>query len=191
MDVGFPGSQSVTNMAKSFLRACERCDEKFKVYPSAPNRRFCSAECRKNPSLDSVCENCRKPYKYKPGRNRGLFCKDSCRIAWFSQNFQGENSPHWKGGIRAGFYSKRRRAVYRKGENINHLEVFEYHNWICNICGQDIDPGVRFPDKRAASLEHIIPISKGGQHVWDNVAPAHIECNNKKGNKLPGNIDVP
>lgn len=34
------------------------------------------------------------------------------------------------------------------------------------------------------SIDHIIPMSKGGGHVWDNVQVAHIICNSEKGNSL-------
>lgn len=29
----------------------------------------------------------------------------------------------------------------------------------------------------AATVDHVIPISKGGTHTWDNVKPAHYKCN--------------
>lgn len=32
------------------------------------------------------------------------------------------------------------------------------------------------------SIDHIIPMSKGGSHTWDNVQVAHIMCNSLKGN---------
>lgn len=33
------------------------------------------------------------------------------------------------------------------------------------------------------SVDHVIPLSKGGTHTWDNVKLAHKRCNSKKGNK--------
>jgi 5-methylcytosine-specific restriction endonuclease McrA len=32
------------------------------------------------------------------------------------------------------------------------------------------------------SIDHIVPMSKGGDHVWNNVQVAHIICNSYKGN---------
>lgn len=69
-----------------------------------------------------------------------------------------------------------------RGERIVALEVYEYHNWMCNICDQPINPNLRLPNCRAATLDHIVPLSRGGEHVWNNVAPAHADCNFKKGN---------
>jgi 5-methylcytosine-specific restriction endonuclease McrA len=33
--------------------------------------------------------------------------------------------------------------------------------------------------------DHIVPVSKGGKHTWDNAQLAHFECNTKKNAKLP------
>jgi 5-methylcytosine-specific restriction endonuclease McrA len=79
------------------------------------------------------------------------------------------------------YYSPKRRAVYAKGDQIDHLELFNLHNWICNICTEAIDPALRFPHIMAATVEHVIPLCQGGTHTWDNVRPAHAGCNFKKG----------
>jgi len=34
------------------------------------------------------------------------------------------------------------------------------------------------------SIEHVIPIAKGGKHTWDNVKLAHRKCNMEKGIEL-------
>jgi len=69
-----------------------------------------------------------------------------------------------------------------QGDEINHLEVFERDNWICHICKEPVDPKLRKPNKMAATIDHIIPISLGGGHFWDNVATAHAICNFSKSN---------
>ena len=58
---------------------------------------------------------------------------------------------------------------------------------ICYICGclvddTDIDGthvGAKYP-----SCDHVIPLSKGGTHTWDNVRLAHMGCNAGKCNKI-------
>lgn len=78
------------------------------------------------------------------------------------------------------YYSPKRRAVYEQGDDIDHLTLFELHGWTCWICKGTINRYLRFPNFMAATVEHIIPISKGGTHTWDNVAPAHAKCNFEK-----------
>lgn len=89
-------------------------------------------------------------------------------------------SRHFKGK----YYSSKRRAVYARGDHIEHIVLFEMYNWTCCICGEQINKFIRFPNMLAASVEHIIPISKGGTHTWDNVAPSHIRCNQAKGDQI-------
>jgi len=75
--------------------------------------------------------------------------------------------------------SKRDRKI-RGGDLINSYDVFEFYGWICIVCDKDIDPDLAWPDKGSATLDHIVPLSRGGTHTWDNVAPSHLLCNSKK-----------
>ena len=40
--------------------------------------------------------------------------------------------------------------------------------------------------KKYPSIDHVIPLSKGGTHSWDNVKLAHFSCNSAKGASLVG-----
>lgn len=79
------------------------------------------------------------------------------------------------------YYSPKRRAIYARGDEIDALTLFELFDWTCIICKEKIDKRRRCPDYRAATVEHIVPLAKGGTHTWDNVGPAHYECNMLKG----------
>jgi len=79
------------------------------------------------------------------------------------------------------YYSPKRRKIYAQGDHISALVLFELHAWTCFVCHKKINKFVRCPDWNAATIEHILPISKGGTHTWDNVAPAHYRCNLAKG----------
>ncbi len=82
------------------------------------------------------------------------------------------------------YYSPKRRAVYAKGDSIDALTLFTLYGWHCFICNEPIDRERRTPDWRAATIEHVVPISRGGTHTWDNVVPAHLRCNEMKGDSL-------
>lgn len=86
--------------------------------------------------------------------------------------------------VRRNFYSKKRRAIMAKGEDIRHLLVFERDEWICHLCNTIIDRTLRGDSWMRATLDHIIPLSKGGTHTYDNVAAAHWFCNMQKGDRL-------
>lgn len=61
---------------------------------------------------------------------------------------------------------------------------------VCKLCGNPIDindrvnaKGTVIVGKNYPSIDHIIPVSKGGTHTWDNVQLAHVGCNTLKSNK--------
>lgn len=56
---------------------------------------------------------------------------------------------------------------------------------VCAICGQPVDKSLKYPDKYAATVDHIIPLERGG-HPSDitNLQLAHNICNRLKSDKL-------
>lgn len=81
----------------------------------------------------------------------------------------------------------KRRRVFLRGifsETIDSIHVYETHNWICGICGKKIDKKLEWPHPKSISLDHIIPISKGGTHIYSNVQPTHLRCNLSKFNRI-------
>jgi 5-methylcytosine-specific restriction endonuclease McrA len=87
--------------------------------------------------------------------------------------------------IRRGYYSSRRRAIMSRGEEIDHLLVFERDEWTCHICGNVINRHLRGNNWMRATLDHIQPLSRNGTHTYDNVAAAHWICNMRKGDTMP------
>lgn len=61
----------------------------------------------------------------------------------------------------------------------------------CQLCGLPVDWDDKHKTDKAIicgdmypSIDHIIPISSGGLHAWNNVQLAHRICNTKKSNKV-------
>jgi 5-methylcytosine-specific restriction endonuclease McrA len=67
-------------------------------------------------------------------------------------------------------------------EEIDSYFVRQRDNELCHLCG-------RWVSVHDASLDHVVPLAKGGQHTLDNVKLAHKVCNSKKGDRLLGEID--
>lgn len=75
----------------------------------------------------------------------------------------------------------RRRAHKRAGERFTLREIAERDNWRCHLCGKkvpDRDYAARDDDP---TLDHLVPVSAGGEHTRANVALAHNRCNWERG----------
>lgn len=55
---------------------------------------------------------------------------------------------------------------------------------VCGICGKPVDMTLKYPHPMAKTIDHIVPIDKGG-HPSDlsNLQLAHFTCNRWKSNK--------
>ncbi|HYH27252.1 MAG TPA: HNH endonuclease [Actinomycetota bacterium] len=65
------------------------------------------------------------------------------------------------------------RVPYRARASLTRRAVFARDAWTCQYCG-----------KAAENVDHVIPRSRGGQHVWENVVAACRRCNSRKENRL-------
>ena len=55
----------------------------------------------------------------------------------------------------------------------------------CGICGKPVDFSYRYPHPLSATVDHIIPVAKGGHPSdIDNLQLAHRCCNRQKSDKL-------
>ena len=78
----------------------------------------------------------------------------------------------WPHVIRLVTYVRVPRAVQRK---ISRRALFARDEWRCVYCGTS---GGRL------TLDHVVPRSRGGDSVWENVVTSCAPCNLRKGDRL-------
>ena len=61
---------------------------------------------------------------------------------------------------------------------LNNQTLFKRDDHLCLYCGSQYS-------KRELTRDHVTPISKGGNDIWQNVVSACKRCNNIKGGKTP------
>ena len=72
------------------------------------------------------------------------------------------------------------KAQYQKAKKI----IFASQS-VCGICGRPVDFDKKFPDPWSATINHIIPVIKGGDPTsLENLQLAHSYCNRQKSTKL-------
>lgn len=60
----------------------------------------------------------------------------------------------------------------------------------CAICGRTVDKGLPQYHPMAPEIDEIVPVSRGGSpYDIDNLQLTHRICNEKKGNRMAGDVD--
>ena len=67
-------------------------------------------------------------------------------------------------------------------QSFSRLDIYQRDRWVCQLCLTEVDSTLKAPNPMRASLDHVIPLSRGGTHNSDNVQLAHYKCNVSRGN---------
>jgi len=73
------------------------------------------------------------------------------------------------------------RVIYRNRVPFNKRNVIVRDEFECAYCGIK---------SKSLTVDHVIPLSKGGKSNFENCVAACKNCNAKKGNKLPSEIHM-
>lgn len=114
------------------------------------------------PRRSSTCLECSMPFTTRVPHQR--FCGRRC----LGRSVQ-RNAAH------------RRRSRKSGGEIIYRRRVYDRDRQRCHICGEHIDWSLKSPDPAGFTIDHVVPLSRGGTHTYANVASAHRSCNSAKG----------
>lgn len=145
--------------------------------------RFCSRECgikhyhiqtgriSHSEILTKECAICGETFE--TWKSRQMCCSDECRKIY-------KNSRR----------DKRLKDIV-VDKDISVQKLAKRDNNQCQLCGRFVDwndkhivNNITVCGNMYPSIDHIIPISSGGLHSWDNVQLAHRVCNSRKNNKV-------
>ena len=142
--------------------------------------------------------NCGTHGGYQTHKKRGETPCDDCRLAHnaYKQNWKLENPEKVKASRDKHYNAYPDRAIARtrkrKSLKLNVLteeysasDVLDRYGTDCHICHDPIDlDAPRYQGhvnwQLGLQIDHVIPLSKGGEDVMDNVRPAHGICNIRK-----------
>ena len=156
--------------SKVFFNKCDMCGEFFTT--PFPNKRRCSPECIKehwrligkekyiptfNPIYKRRCDWCGDDFR--TNRPNTIYCCCVCRYK--SQRFNNKK--------------------YNTKLNLN--KIFFRDKGRCHICNRKLNLDRCVPEKRAATIDHVVPRSLGGVDEYHNAKLACFICNSTKGNK--------
>lgn len=175
----------------SFCRPCTaaymRERRKLKPAPSTPKQ-------------SKACEGCGE--EFQADKKRSKYCTPACsaeakkRYDLEFQKSRPESRKETGRRYRQNHPEKNREKsrVYRARkfttavEQLDETAIFERDQWTCQICLLPIDPKLRGtrrkPHPLSKSIDHRIPLVRGGEHSMANCQAAHLICNIRKGDSL-------
>jgi hypothetical protein len=149
--------------AYNFTSVCKHCNQEYGIDKKLNNlgvvhhiNNYCSIEC--NEELKKITKKRNSLLKRK-SRNKYNRIRDDKQWA---------------------------KRYGNKYEYISRSIVYRKHKYICTSCGvKCIHPNKdNYNQSNAATLDHIIPKSKGGSHTYDNVTLLCRSCNTMKSDKI-------
>lgn len=160
---------------------CERCGRPIAGAQRVDRKRCDACAGKATPFMDDrecrVCGGLFTPFKVSQKS-----CSNRCAQRWYKANHRKPDT--WDERRKANYQRRRARKMEVPADSIRFSDIFERDKWACGICGQLVDSSARWPEPGSPSLDHIVPLSKGGHHIESNVQLAHLECNISKGDRV-------
>ena len=141
---------------------------------------------------EEFLEKCAEIYKANPEPAKARVAKwtkenkeraDATRAAWHAKHPESRHasSKRWKknnpNAVKAIKRNRRMREKSVPGGGWNskeEVQLIEDYGHRCAYCGKKTDK---------LEMDHVVPVSKGGNHSIDNIVPACRFCNTSKSNK--------
>lgn len=168
-------------LKKSTAKFCARCWDRIRfprveltcpicrtVMEASKKRRYCSLTCRNKAKKARIRADPAQYARYLE-RGRRSDRENQNRLARRADRHQRQRAQE------AGLDAVR----------VDRFAILERDGWRCQVqpCrfrSRKIDPSLRSPHPKSATLDHIVPHSLGGMYAPVNLQAAHRRCNEAK-----------
>lgn len=167
---------------------CDLCGNEFTT--NKDDQRFCQYSCRYSVQKELAREKSKAFFKelYPDGIKRKPcgWCGETLEVP--AQKTLASRKYHERCSIEAQRARYRIKTVKRqsktKPSRLAADQVLREYGSACHICHEEIDLTIPRTSRMGLTVDHVIPLSKGGSDELDNLRPAHWICNNRKSDKL-------
>lgn len=186
---------------KTYLKTCVACMKQFtaRMYKA----KVCSEKCKWKARPRKPCLQCGGPTGWSLTDTRGGRICNPCRslnakkrpksqpLTWSCKNCgKTRTRPPTKGQVPkycsksceqlAAFHRRRARLINAFVEDVDRSAVFKADSYRCYLCGHKTDPTKSYPHPKSPTIDHVIPLNKGGLHERGNCRTACAKCNSAK-----------
>lgn len=178
-----------------YYKKCKVCGDLF--ISKQKNGVLCSEDCRKVDSMNygyyrnmvnhykSVlpvyCKACGRRFVPVYRSKSHVFCSDECILSYSKKRKALDDKER----------SLRRYCIIKSRfvEKVSIEYLFFRDKGKCQICNKKLSLDRRGVHRLAPTIDHIIPLSKGGEHSKRNTQLACFRCNSVKSNRHGGSGD--
>ena len=102
-----------------------------------------------------------------------------------TQGMENPPSAAWSDNRRSNHHARRARLKgATRGNKVLIAALLERDGATCTWCDSPIDMTLAYPDRYSKSIDHTLPLSRGGEHSLENTTLMHLTCNLSKGAKV-------
>lgn len=133
-----------------------------------------------------ICQECGALFLYSGMGGPNKTCSEECR----TKRNNRIRRMRAREGKKRNKIRKRVKDFTGYDSTLTVEKVYEKDNGICYLCGKPCDwndykiidnafiAGPHYP-----SRDHVVPLSRGGRHIYNNIRLAHMICNSLKSDK--------
>ena len=161
-----------------YIASCRECEKKKARFYRLNNPEKCKAKSKKwrdnnisyqqeyhKKNAKKICQRSKQWLKDNPEKAKQTYLK----------NYAKNKDQYLE-------RSRKRKALKRNAEHDNYMpwlsKVKSKKMFICYWCSEKVTT-------KNLHVDHIIPLSRGGQDTWDNICASCDKCNMSKGAKTP------
>lgn len=156
---------------------CQHCGESF--VSVRRDQKWCGPKCSASAGHERAvarrggrivvepraCAGCGRDWTPRANNADAVYCSRTC--------YSAENKRRYRARL----------ASAPVVEIVRTREVLDRDGWICQLCSGPIDPAIR-SGALMASVDHRVPLARGGNHTMANCQAAHMGCNSRKSDRL-------
>jgi hypothetical protein len=153
-------------------RSCDWCNSTFTT--TDKRKMFCARACKDRAKKEAVKQALEASKPVRSCRHCGVsmpqamradaaYCSESCNTAAHSQT------------------RKASRKIGARQLRIDRAYIIERDGGRCHLCGA-------YPEGRALTIDHVMPLARGGTHTSENLRVACLSCNCSKRDRVEGEI---
>lgn len=136
----------------------------------------CAARAAIRTWVAAYCRICGQSFVSSGGLDwASLSCNEKCDQQW-----QAEKKRYYRSRYQV---ARRARIKTTQVEHIYRGRIYARDEHSCYLCGEQLNMDAQAPEPKAPTIDHVVPLARGGSHTYDNLRAACFECNSRKSDR--------